>query len=1136
MSEHALRSGKGMNDTEPETLPPTLVPEQWAAHYSAVWDRVAHLYPSDAQIGLWYGKGGGVDLVPLRSPNSVWRCLAAHEHADGAYIGVTPRKPTADRYSSGKAKDLYPASVLWLDIDIDKPGFPSEIEAKALIASLPLTPHALIRSGVGFHAYFCLDQLLESPIEKAIPHAFERMAVALSDARGVAFDTSITTQVTRILRPAGTLHRKNPVRPLPVTVLSVDDRPLYSVDEVLAVCPPIEPPRPRRVPGAALRPGDVLAAELPVTEILLGLGWEPLSPGTPETSRWDARCEEAESDNNAETWVDEGTAEQKVIVYSATTASVNAIPGARPMTSFDWLIARCGGDVTLATKLAVRFAGYPKMVLDLIVHTPAISDLADLARQASPSWPEGLSSSDAAYLQFRGVAADVAEARGYRSVSTPVDGYVTKAKADAAPIEGLLIPLAGPKPSSTIRVTTPDADSPSFKSVAYRPWVLDLCPATAALLLDSAVPLVVCASCDEDYPDAVVADAVASAARRADVATAVASITTWTATLRLAGTPTNPSRNDVLGSQWDSVQLSDRRVYLAGRGGWRQQPGLLQLADLLAARGAVVFVLDVCGERDATAVTADSSPWSFGDTLAAGELLVHALAGALPLEQARPECAKYEATDITRGQRLASEFDRLDTYRWDTGGVRWWKNLGAQWAWDEVGGPEAAALEILRRDDATPSSSRALTDALKVAASQPDVQTSPSRMDAVGTDLNVRNGVVDLTTGALRPRNRSEIHTSVCAADFDPSAESPLWQRFLADTFGLSKAGSDDEREAAADLIAYVQRAVGLACIGAMPHELLLACYGPGRNGKSTFWTLISTILGDYAGPADPAILLGHAESYQIAGLKGRRLLVMSETDDGDKLHTASMKRIASNEALVGALKYGHERRFRPTHLPVLLTNHLPMVAATDGGTWRRLKIVPFTHSVSDADEDPTLEGRLLLEADGILAWMVEGARSVLAEGLGSCSIVDAASGQHRRGQDMIGNFLEDFCTLDPLRRTKRSDFCAQFRMWQVEDMGQRKGWSTQSIVRALQEQRGITCVKSSGDWYLQGVALGVDTRNIDSIVQSSAVPDDLSGLPEAVSGTGPAEAVAPAQLLCDEFEFADDFDEWVVSDEELEL
>jgi putative DNA primase/helicase len=84
-----------------------------------------------------------------------------------------------------------------------------------------------------------------------------------------------------------------------------------------------------------------------------------------------------------------------------------------------------------------------------------------------------------------------------------------------------------------------------------------------------------------------------------------------------------------------------------------------------------------------------------------------------------------------------------------------------------------------------------------------------------------------------------------------------------------------------------------------------------------------------------------------VAALHGKRLVVISETDDGCSLAEAQVKEITSNERIAARKNYGDVFEFLPSHKILLLTNHRPFVKGTDEGIWRRLNIVGFNVTVS---------------------------------------------------------------------------------------------------------------------------------------------------------------------------------------------
>jgi hypothetical protein len=56
-----------------------------------------------------------------------------------------------------------------------------------------------------------------------------------------------------------------------------------------------------------------------------------------------------------------------------------------------------------------------------------------------------------------------------------------------------------------------------------------------------------------------------------------------------------------------------------------------------------------------------------------------------------------------------------------------------------------------------------------------------------------------------------------------------------------------------------------------------------------------------------------------------------------------------------------------------LVTNHKPTIRGTDYAMWRRIRLIPFAVTISDAEKDPMLLEKVKAEATGILAWAVQG-------------------------------------------------------------------------------------------------------------------------------------------------------------------
>ena len=133
------------------------------------------------------------------------------------------------------------------------------------------------------------------------------------------------------------------------------------------------------------------------------------------------------------------------------------------------------------------------------------------------------------------------------------------------------------------------------------------------------------------------------------------------------------------------------------------------------------------------------------------------------------------------------------------------------------------------------------------------------------------------------------------------------------------------------ELINYVQSIVGLAAIGKVYVEALIIAYGEGRNGKSTFWNVVSRVLGSYSGNISADMLtVGCRRNVkpELAEAKGKRLLIAAELEEGMRLNTSNVKQLCSTDEIYAEKKYKDPFSYIPTHTLVLLYQS----PATGGG------------------------------------------------------------------------------------------------------------------------------------------------------------------------------------------------------------
>lgn len=241
----------------------------------------------------------------------------------------------------------------------------------------------------------------------------------------------------------------------------------------------------------------------------------------------------------------------------------------------------------------------------------------------------------------------------------------------------------------------------------------------------------------------------------------------------------------------------------------------------------------------------------------------------------------------------------------------------------------------------------------------------------------------------------------------NPSNEGKaVWLKFLNDCF-------DNDKE----LIDYVQMICGVAAIGKVYIEGIIIAYGDGGNGKSTFWNTIARVLGTYYGKISADALTTNCKRNvkpELAELRGKRLIIASESQEGARLAESQIKELCSTDDIKAEKKYKDPFEFTPTHTLVLYTNHLPKVKGTDDGIWRRIIVIPFNHKFTKGDEDIKNYSDYLFENAGgyVLSWVIEGAKKAFENDfkIPVPRVVSDAINKYKKENDWFGAFLEERC------------------------------------------------------------------------------------------------------------------------------
>jgi putative DNA primase/helicase len=317
--------------------------------------------------------------------------------------------------------------------------------------------------------------------------------------------------------------------------------------------------------------------------------------------------------------------------------------------------------------------------------------------------------------------------------------------------------------------------------------------------------------------------------------------------------------------------------------------------------------------------------------------------------------------------------------------------------------------------------------------------------------LNVSNGTVDLTTGQLCQHRRNDLITHSIEIPFNPNATAPIWLAFLNSVFGGD-----------ADLIRFVQRAVGYSLTGDVREQILLICCGVGSNGKSVFLNILQKLLELLAWQAAPDLLMADKQRRhptEQADLYGKRAIICQETGEGRRFNETLVKQLTGGDTITARRMHEDFWQFKPTHKLWLSTNHRPEIKGTDFAIWRRIRLIPFNVKFTDDGnprKDPDMERKLTAELPGILAWAVAGCLDWQRHGLQQPAAVKAATDAYQNDMDTLAAWLGDCCVVIKSATAKAADLYRSYVDW-CEESGERpetqKKWGMRLTERGFERE-----------------------------------------------------------------------------------
>ena len=366
-----------------------------------------------------------------------------------------------------------------------------------------------------------------------------------------------------------------------------------------------------------------------------------------------------------------------------------------------------------------------------------------------------------------------------------------------------------------------------------------------------------------------------------------------------------------------------------------------------------------------------------------------------------------------------------------------------------------------------------ISAAINMLKSKEEIWITQNDLDNHPELLNVRNGVIDLSTGVLFTASPSLYLTQQAPVIYDPLiTSSPIFDLFMEQIL------KDESTRAA------ILRWLGYCITGENKEHKALFIEGTGGNGKGTLCRTIQALLGEYATSFPIEALLkgdrkkdGDAPTPARASLVGKRCAIADELKQDQNLASAEFK------LLSGGDRFPYRKLHKdamvcenPQHKFILSGQFLPdLENVQDEGLQRRLLTVRFPEQFSGAQADTNLEKKLKTSESlsGILATLVREAVDYYRDGLSESPAMAEHRQQYIADNNFISEFLEDFTVTAEGRFIISKEFLAKLR---TEFDSHCKGFSNRALMEMLKTTKteshpnGYEYIRRGGNYRLNNL------------------------------------------------------------------
>jgi putative DNA primase/helicase len=222
---------------------------------------------------------------------------------------------------------------------------------------------------------------------------------------------------------------------------------------------------------------------------------------------------------------------------------------------------------------------------------------------------------------------------------------------------------------------------------------------------------------------------------------------------------------------------------------------------------------------------------------------------------------------------------------------------------------------------------------------------------------------------------------------------------------------------------------MGYCCIPINKAQKSFVLVGKADSGKSTLLYIIQDIL---LGEDNVSSLTwqGLDDRFSTFQLFGKLANIFADLPTQNLKDTGTFKPITGQDYIMGERKHKDGFSFKPFARLLFSCNNIPKnYADRSDGFYRRLILIRFDNTIPEDKKDGELKEKLMLEADGILAWSFVGLKRLMANGyrFTETTRTHAELKNYKSENSSVLSFVDESCEIEATAETLREEIYAAY-------------------------------------------------------------------------------------------------------------